>query len=178
MARALVLNASYEPLATVVARRAVVLVLAGKADCVHPTGLVLHAETIEVPVPSVVRLRQFVHVPFRRRVAVSRRAVMARDGHRCQYCGAHADSIDHVRPRSKGGTHTWDNVVAACRPCNVRKRDRLLTDTGMRLRHAPGVPNGIIWSIVAGGSVPQDWHAYLGDLGPAAAFAAVPAAAG
>ncbi len=174
MGRSLVLNASYEPLGTVAARRAVVLVLGGKADCVHPSGLVLHAERIEVAVPSVVRLRSFVHVPVRRRVAVSRRAVMARDGHRCQYCGAHADSIDHVTPRSKGGEHTWDNVVAACRPCNVRKRDRLLHESGMRLRHRPVVPNGIIWSIVAGGSVPDAWSEYLGEP----VLAAAPAAAG
>lgn len=172
MSRALVLNASFEPLGTVAARRAVVLVLGQKAECIHPSGFVLHAEHLEVPVPSVVRLRQFVHVPFRRRVAVSRRAVMARDGHRCQYCGAHADSIDHVVPRSKGGEHTWDNVVAACRPCNVRKRDRFLADSGMRLRRAPSVPHGIIWSIVAGGTVPEDWMSYLGEPGlvlPAAA---------
>jgi 5-methylcytosine-specific restriction endonuclease McrA len=163
MSRSLVLNASYEPLGTVAARRAVVLVLTEKADCLHPSGFVLHAERVEVAVPSVVRLRQFVHVPFRRRVAVSRRAVMARDGHRCQYCGARADSIDHVTPRSKGGEHTWDNVVAACRPCNVRKRDRLLHESGMRLKHPPVVPHGIIWSIVAGGSVPEDWMPYLGE---------------
>jgi 5-methylcytosine-specific restriction endonuclease McrA len=174
MGRSLVLNASYDPLGTVAARRAVVLVLGQKADCVHPTGLVLHAERVEVAVPSVVRLRSFVHVPFRRRVAVSRRAVMARDGHRCQYCGAHADSIDHVTPRSKGGEHSWDNVVAACRPCNVRKRDRLLHESGMRLRHVPAVPHGIVWSIVAGGSVPDDWVQYLGEP----CLAALPAVAG
>jgi 5-methylcytosine-specific restriction endonuclease McrA len=174
MARSLVLNASYEPLGTVAARRAVLLVLGGKADDLHPSGLVLHAERFEISVPSVVRLRQFVHVPFRRRVAVSRRAVMARDGHRCQYCGAHADSIDHVTPRSRGGGHTWDNVVAACRPCNVRKRDRFLHDSGMRLKRAPTVPNGIVWSIVAGGSVPDDWRQYLGDV----TLAAAPAVAG
>lgn len=168
------LNASYEALGTVAARRAVVLVLAGKADCLHPSELILHAERVEVAVPSVVRLRTFVHVPFRRRVAVSRRAVMARDGHRCQYCGARADSIDHVTPRSKGGEHTWDNVVAACRPCNVRKRDRLLHESGMRLRRMPAVPHGIVWSIIAGGSVPEDWVQYLGD----SHLAAVPAAAG
>lgn len=174
MSRSLVLNASYEPLGTVAARRAVVLVLADKADTLHPSGLVLHAERIEIDVPSVVRLRQFVHVPFRRRVAVSRRAVMARDGHRCQYCGAHADSIDHVTPRSRGGGHTWDNVVAACRPCNVRKRDRLLADSGMRLRRPPVVPHGIIWSIVAGGGVPEEWVPYLGE----ATLGAAPAVAG
>lgn len=175
MSRSLVLNASFEALGTVAARRAVVLVLAHKAECVHESGLVLHAERFEIAVPSVVRLRQFVHVPFRRRVAVSRRAVMARDGHRCQYCGAHADSIDHVTPRSRGGTHTWENVVAACRPCNVRKRDRLLHESGMRLKHAPAVPHGIVWSIVSGGSVPDDWLAYLGEP---AALSAAPAAAG
>ena len=168
------LNASYEPLGTVAARRAVVLVLGHKADSVHLTGIVLHAEHVEVPVPSVIKLLQFVQVPYRRRVAVSRRAVMARDAHRCQYCGAHADSIDHVVPRSRGGLHTWDNVVAACRPCNVRKRDRFLKDSGMRLRHPPTVPTGVVWSIVAGGGVPDDWHTYLGEP----ALQAVPVAAG
>lgn len=163
MSRSLVLNASYEPLGTVSVRRAVVLVLAGKAESVHDTGIVLHSERLEVPVPSVVRLRQYVHVPYLRRVAVSRKAVMARDGHRCQYCGARADSIDHVTPRSRGGGHTWDNVVAACRPCNVRKRDRLLHETGMRLKRPPTVPHGVVWSIMASGSVPADWLAYLGD---------------
>lgn len=164
MGRSLVLNASYEPLGTVATRRGVVLVLAGKADTVVPTGFVLHAEHLAVEVPSVLRLRQFVHVPYRRRLAVSRRAVMARDGHRCQYCGAHADSIDHVLPRAKGGQHTWDNVVAACRPCNTRKRDRVLADSGMRLRHQPVVPHGVVWSILAGGAVPDEWHRYLGDV--------------
>jgi 5-methylcytosine-specific restriction endonuclease McrA len=172
--RALVLNASYEPLGTVASRRAVILVLGGKADSVHDTPLVLHAERCQVVVPSVVRLRQFVHLPYRRRVALSRRAVMARDGHRCQYCGAHADSIDHVVPRSRGGLHEWDNVVAACRPCNVRKRDRMLTDSGMRLKHPPTVPHGVVWSILAGGTVPDDWHSYLGET----RLSPVPVAAG
>lgn len=174
MSGSLVLNASYEPLGTVAATRAVVLVLGGKADPVHLTGIVLHSERLEVPIPSVVRLRQFVHVPFRRRVSVSRRAVMARDGHRCQYCGAHADSIDHVVPRSRGGEHVWDNVVAACRPCNVHKRDRMLKDSGMRLKRTPTAPHGIAWSIMAGGRVPEDWQTYLGEP----SLVAVPAAAG
>jgi 5-methylcytosine-specific restriction endonuclease McrA len=173
MSRSLVLNASYEPLGAVAARRAVVLVLGGKADTVHATGLALHAERIAVDIPSVVRLRQYVTVPYRRRVAVSRRAVMARDDHHCQYCGGRADSIDHVLPRSKGGTHAWDNVVAACRPCNVRKRDRTPIESGMRLRRSPSVPHGIIWSIVAGGRVPEEWLPYLAEPG-----IALPAAAG
>jgi 5-methylcytosine-specific restriction endonuclease McrA len=171
--RVLVLNASYEPLCVVPSRRAVVLVLTDKAEMVHPTDLVMHSEKLAVEVPSVVRLRTFVSVPFRRRVAVSRRAVMARDGHTCQYCGARADSIDHVVPRSRGGDHTWENVVASCRPCNVRKRDRLLPETSMRLRHHPRAPHGPSWSILAAGSVPGDWNQYLrADPLPTVAFAA------
>jgi 5-methylcytosine-specific restriction endonuclease McrA len=126
-------------------------------------------------VPSVVRLRIFVHVPYRRRVAVSRRAVMVRDAHSCQYCGGPADSIDHVVPRSRGGEHTWDNVVAACRTCNVRKRDRLVTESGMRLRRHPRVPTGPAWLIVAGGTVPGEWAPYLHD--PAFGHVGAPAAA-
>jgi 5-methylcytosine-specific restriction endonuclease McrA len=141
----------------------VVLVLGDKAETVAETGLVLHSERLVISVPSVVRLRQFVSVPFRRRVAVSRRAVMARDGGLCQYCGSRADSIDHVVPRSKGGEHTWENVVAACRPCNVRKRDRLLHETTMRLHRRPSAPRGASWSIVARGSVPGEWAPYLYD---------------
>jgi 5-methylcytosine-specific restriction endonuclease McrA len=161
MSRSLVLNASYEPLCVVSARRAVVLVLGEKAEAVAQTGLVLHSEHLTIAVPSVVRLRAFVTVPFRRRVAVSRRAVMARDGGVCQYCGSRADSIDHVVPRSRGGTHTWENVVAACRPCNVRKRDRLLPETTMHLRCRPSAPRGASWSIVANGAVPLDWAPFL-----------------
>ncbi|MEO7555071.1 MAG: HNH endonuclease [Acidimicrobiales bacterium] len=161
--RSLVLNASYEPLTVVSGRRAVVLLLGDKAELISSNGAVLHSEHLAVPVPSVVRLVQFVSIPFRRRVAVSRRAVMARDAHTCQYCGARADSIDHVVPRSKGGDHTWDNVVAACRPCNVHKRDRLLHETSMRLQHHPRAPLGASWSILATGSVPADWGPFLLD---------------
>jgi 5-methylcytosine-specific restriction endonuclease McrA len=173
MGRALVLNASFEPLCVVAARRAVVLVLGEKAEAVAQSGSLLHSEHLVVPVPSVVRLRAFVAVPYRRRVAVSRRAVMARDGGLCQYCGSRADSIDHVVPRSRGGTHAWENVVAACRPCNVRKRDRLLHETTMHLRHRPAAPRGATWSIVAHGTVPGDWEPYLLDRPPGLVESAV-----
>src|SRR5215208_5618312 len=140
MGTALVLNATYEPLGVVSARRAVVLVLGDKADVLHASGDEMHSEHLSVPVPSVIRLRYFVKVPFARRAALNRRAVFARDGSRCQYCTAPAESIDHVVPRSRGGEHTWENVVAACRPCNARKRDRLLSETTMRLRRMPRAP--------------------------------------
>jgi 5-methylcytosine-specific restriction endonuclease McrA len=161
MSRALVLNASFEPLCVVPCRRAAVLVLADKADMVHGTGEALHSEHLVVPIPSVIRLRHFVKVPYRRRAPRNLRAVFVRDAHRCQYCGVAAESIDHVIPRSKGGEHTWDNVVAACRPCNVRKRDRFLHETSMVLHRSPAAPIALTWVAVAVGSVPQHWEPYL-----------------
>lgn len=161
MSRALVLNASYEPLCVVPSRRAVVLVLGRKAEVLHDTGEALHSEHLSVPVPSVIRLRLYVKVPYRRRAPLNRRGVFARDGHRCQYCSAGAESIDHVIPRSKGGEHTWENVVAACRPCNVRKRDRLLHETSMVLHCMPTAPRELTWVVVAVGTVPQHWELYL-----------------
>ena len=89
----------------------------------------------------MIRLVHFVRVPYRNRVPLSRRAVFARDGHRCQYCNRAAENIDHVVPRSRGGPHTWENVVASCRPCNARKEDRLLAETDLRLRRPPRAPH-------------------------------------
>ena len=156
------LNASFEPLGTVPTRRAVVLVLADKADSVHDTGLVLHAEHVALAVPSVVRLRQFVHTPHRRRVALSRRAVMARDGHRCQYCDGPAESIDHVTPKSRGGEHTWENVVACCRACNLRKGNRTPLESGFVLRVKPAPPRRFAWIYASTGfQVEPDWTPFL-----------------
>lgn len=161
MHRALVLNASYEPLGTVAARRAVVLVLAAKADLVLPAELVLHSEHLTVPVPSVLRLRNHVRLPYPHHTPLSRRAVFVRDRHSCQYCGRRADSIDHVVPRSRGGPHAWDNVVAACRACNVRKADHLLHEAGMELRNLPVAPRRWAWTLSAVGEVPPSWMPYL-----------------
>ena len=161
MPSALVLNATYEPLSVVSARRAVCLVLADKADVVHDDGTMLHAARFSMPTPIVIRLRYVVKVPYRRRTSLSRRAVFARDDSRCQYCGGHADSIDHVVPRSKGGPHEWDNVVAACRPCNLRKRDRSPDEAGMRLARHPAPPRELAWVVVSVGRVPDEWKPYL-----------------
>ena len=161
MSRALILNATFEPLCVVPARRALVLVLSRKAELVHASDGVFRSERVSFPEPSVVRLAYYVHVPYQARVALNRRAVFARDGHRCQYCGAAAENIDHVVPRSKGGSHTWDNVVAACRPCNTRKEDRLPHECGLSLRTSPAVPREGIWRLPTTGPVPPGGEPYL-----------------
>lgn len=167
MARALVLNATYEPLCVVPSRRAVVLVLTDKAETVSATGRTFHAERVSVDEPSVVRLARYVRAPHPRTRSLNRRAVFVRDDYTCQYCGGHADSLDHVVPRSRGGTHTWENVVAACRRCNLAKRDRLLHETSMRLRRSPRLPHASIWFRLAERTVPPAWLPYL-DPGAAA----------
>jgi len=162
--RALVLNATFEPLCIVSSRRALLLVLATKAELVHDTGRRFRSERMEVPEPSVVRLARYVHVPYERAVAVNRRTVFARDAHRCQYCGSAAESIDHVVPRSRGGRHAWDNVVAACRRCNTRKEDRLPHEAGLVLRTKPAPPRQRLWLLALCGGAREEWVPYLGEV--------------
>jgi len=163
MAQALVLNATYELLTVVPIRRAVVLVVRNKAELVHTREQRWHSEHLDIPVPTVIRLRRYVRVPYRRRIALSRRAVFARDLNRCQYCGGSAENLDHVVPRSRGGTHAWENVVAACRTCNTRKGDRTPPEAGMVLHIPPKAPRENGWLLVGLGAPPHpSWDAYLG----------------
>jgi len=162
LARALVLNASYQPLCVVSVRRAIVLVLKSKAVIEKEAeDGAFHSERLAVPIPSVVRLVYFVKVPHRARAALSRRAVFVRDEFQCQYCGSVAENVDHIRPRSKGGTHTWDNVVASCRPCNARKENLLLNEAGMTLRRPPRTPKDSLFLMAAVGKTYPAWEPYL-----------------
>ena len=161
-AATLLLNATYEPLCVVSSRRAFVLVRAEKAVPVDAAAEVVHAERLSLPVPVVVRLTRYVRVPYPAQVPLSRRAVFTRDGQTCVYCGSSATSIDHVVPRSRGGTHTWDNVVAACRRCNHTKADRSLAELGWKLPHPPRTPSGAAWRLLGARTVDPRWREWLG----------------
>ena len=161
-AATLLLNATYEPLCVVSSRRAIVLVLADKAVPVDASAEVVHAERLSLAVPVVVRLTRFVRVPYPAQVPLSRRAVFTRDGQTCVYCGGSATSIDHVVPRSRGGTHTWDNVVAACRRCNHTKADRSLAELGWKLPNPPRTPSGAAWRLLGARTVDPRWREWLG----------------
>ncbi|MDP5124213.1 MAG: HNH endonuclease [Cyanobium sp. MAG_04] len=141
MGHVLVLNASYEPLNITTWRRAVVMVLKGKAEGLeHDPDRKIREDTL---LPTVIRLRHFVRVPYKP-LPLTRRNLFHRDGHRCQYCGASAEqlSVDHVVPRSRGGLDTWENVTTACLPCNVRKGNRTPREAAMPLLRPPHRPLG------------------------------------
>jgi 5-methylcytosine-specific restriction endonuclease McrA len=162
--RVLVLNASYEPINVCTVRRAAVLVLKERAEILEHADRVLHAERLTMPRPAVIRLTTYVRIPrdaHARRI--TRRAVFARDRWTCQYCGTARNSltVDHVIPRSKGGSSSWDNIVASCAPCNRRKGDRLPTQVDMHPRRKPAVPSPTIFVHVATPTIPSVWEQYL-----------------
>ena len=161
MSGALVLNATYEPLCVVPLRRAVVLVLAEKAIIVEAGDQVMRSERTSIQVPTVVRLSHYVRVPYRREVPLTRRAVLDRDAHLCAYCGQRADTIDHVKPRSRGGVHAWTNVVSACARCNHRKGDRLLTELGWHLPVTPMQPPATVAVVMGWAKRDPAWQRYL-----------------
>jgi 5-methylcytosine-specific restriction endonuclease McrA len=163
--RVLLLNATFEPLAVVTAKRAIVLMLTGKAECVEATlnGAAFHSENLTVPAPSVMRLSRYVRVPYRRAVPMTRAGVLRRDGRRCAYCKKRADTIDHVVPRSRGGAHDWDNCVAACRGCNSRKADKLLAELGWSLDMVPRAPDRSMGGVLVLAVEPLPaWKPWLG----------------
>lgn len=135
------------------------LVLKDKAEIIESDGMIFRSERLEVPAPSVVRLNYYVRVPFRARASLTRRAVFARDEWACQYCGRAAENMDHVVPRSRGGEHVWENVVAACRRCNSKKENRLPREVGLHLRREPFAPRDGFRLLL--GRLEPDWEPYL-----------------
>jgi 5-methylcytosine-specific restriction endonuclease McrA len=161
--RVLVLNATYEPINVCTVRRAVVLLLKSKAEVIEPADRELHSERMTMTRPAVIRLRTYVNVPrdvHRRKI--TRRAVFARDAWTCQYCGSRSSlTVDHVVPRSKGGSSSWDNIVASCAPCNRRKGDALPRQAGMKLLRRPRMPGPQVFIHVASPTIPDNWKQYL-----------------
>jgi 5-methylcytosine-specific restriction endonuclease McrA len=160
--RTLVLNAGYEPLGVVSFKRALVLVLNGKArvlasDEHHPVLGITEA----FDRPAVILLSRYVRVPMNRMMPVSRRGVLRRDGQRCGYCGGAATTIDHVQPRSRGGKDTWENLVACCLRCNNVKSDRTPEEMGWSLRVSPRMPHQSGWSIKGAEKAEPQWEMFL-----------------
>jgi 5-methylcytosine-specific restriction endonuclease McrA len=139
MSKVLVLNASYEPLNITGWRRAVILMLKGKAEQIEHNGKYLYRD---FPLPTVIRLRQYVTVPYRE-IPLTRRNILNRDNHACQYCGYTGSdlTLDHVIPRSRGGVDSWENLTTACMRCNVKKGSRSPKEANLFLRTQPRRPH-------------------------------------
>lgn len=159
--RTLVLNAGFEPLAVVTFKRAIVLVLHGKATVIAQDDTPVLGVRSDYARPSVILLNRYVRRPFRRAVTVTRRGVLRRDLHRCAYCGGHATTVDHVQPRSRGGKDAWENLVACCLPCNNRKGDRTLESLGWTLGFEPKEPRGPAWHIKELEKPAEAWEEFL-----------------
>ncbi len=162
--RVLVLNASYEPINVCTVRRATVLLLKRRAEVLEEGGWRLHAESLTMPRPVVIRLVTYVRIPRDAHSRkITRRAIFARDRWTCQYCGRERGklTVDHVIPRSKGGSSAWDNIVTCCAPCNRRKGDRLPRQAEMHPRTHPKVPGPTIFVHVAASAIPPVWEQYL-----------------
>lgn len=165
----LVLNQNYEPINVCTIRRAIVLVICEKAEVIEAYGSPLYTTSYTFEAPSVIRLHQLIKRP-RPRVKLTRREVFVRDRYTCQYCGtSHNDlTLDHVVPRSRGGPHTWENLVTACRSCNHRKGGKTVNEARMKLMQTPFEPRaGAYYAIERRlqSSALDSWLKFLPGLG-------------
>ena len=159
----LVLNQNYEPLSVCSTRRAVVMMFLGKAEMIETCdGKQVRAVSCIYPVPSVVRLGLYIPLP-RKRVMLSRKNIVKRDNHRCQYCGrvSGAMTVDHVVPRKLGGRDMWENLVCACIECNNRKGDRTPENAGMTPLRQPKRPDHLAYIQRFAGVDDLGWRRYL-----------------
>ncbi|GAB4529373.1 MAG: HNH endonuclease [Anaerolineales bacterium] len=159
----LILNANFEPLNVCSTRRALGLILSGKATLVMNGRGEIHTVDRSFPIPSIIRLEHMIRRPHRR-VRLSKNEIFRRDSYTCQYCGhtTRQLTIDHVIPKHLGGEHSWQNLVAACAPCNHRKGGRTLEQAQMRLLHPPQEPSAsAIYLFEAYIRQHEEWRPYV-----------------
>ncbi|TRZ65985.1 HNH endonuclease [bacterium] len=160
--KVLVLNQNYEPITVCNVRRAVILAFLGKAEIVSRSqDKIIRTVYRCFEYPSIVRLSIFVRVPYKK-IILSRKNILRRDNHRCQYCGSTQNlTIDHIIPKSKGGDDTWENLVTACIRCNNKKGNRTPEESNMVLRVRPKKPSHITFIKNFAGEFDDNWKPYL-----------------
>ena len=160
--RVLVLNQSYEPLMVIGAKRAVILLLNEKVDSLENYREKIHSAYISLPLPSVIKLQHYARIR-RKEIVLSRKNILKRDNHTCQYCGVRSVpmTIDHVISRKKGGEETWENLVAACVPCNTRKGNHSPREAQMVLVKTPRKPTMILHLQKFVKQFQHSWRPYL-----------------
>lgn len=160
--RVLVLNQSYEPLTVCSPQRAIALIFLAKAEVLETyNNKYLRTVNRKYALPSVIRLHQYIKLPFRS-VEISRKNVIKRDGGKCQYCGAKVQlTIDHIIPKSRGGEDSWENLTTACIKCNNFKGNRMPKEANMKLMSVPKKPNYIVFLRTTLGKIEENWKQYL-----------------
>lgn len=160
--KTLVLNAGFEPMSVVSFKRAVVLVLTGRADVIveDRTAMIRSASTA-MHHPSVIVLNRYIRPPSRKVLPLSRRGVLRRDDFTCAYCRSRATTVDHVLPRSRGGGNSWENLVACCLECNARKGSRTPAEMGWALHVTPRAPRANRWYLKDIDEPAREWRPYL-----------------
>ena len=122
--KVLVLNNSFEPLHVCTARRAVILLFTGRAERVEDSPRIIRSPSIVWVLPAVIRLHRYVKRPVSPAISFNKKNILKRDAYTCQYCGRNGGermTIDHIIPKSLGGRTVWENVVSACRACNLKE---------------------------------------------------------
>jgi len=158
----LVLNQDYQPLSVCSVQRSVKLLFLEKAELLHDLpDRRIRSVNDQFSYPSVIRLRRYIKLPYKR-IVLSRRNLMKRDNHTCQYCGSRADlTLDHVMPRSRNGVDSWENLVTACNKCNVKKGNQTPEEANMHLKTKPYRPIHITFFQNLMNTVQEDWKPYL-----------------
>ena len=158
----LILNQNYEPMSVCTAKKAIILLYLGKAEIVERHEQWVRSVTVALPLPSIVRLERYIRVPHKR-ILLTRKNILKRDHHRCQYCGRDDKplTIDHVIPKERGGQDVWENLIAACTDCNNRKRNRTPEEAGMHLLKKPRKPNYLTFIQHYIGISDDRWRPYL-----------------
>lgn len=158
----LVLNQNYEPMTITNAKKAIILIYLGKAEIIEKNDGYIHSVSMTFPLPSIVRLTRYINVP-RKRIILSRKNIIKRDSHQCQYCGVRSGpvTIDHIIPKGRGGEDTWENLVCACVKCNNKKGDRTPEEARMKLLRKPQRPNYIFFIRYFISKMDNRWKPYL-----------------
>ncbi len=160
--KVLLLNQSYQPLMTMSAKRAIILSFTDKVDVIERYSEKVHSISLSILLPSVIRLKNYVRFN-RKNIPLNRRNILKRDNYTCQYCKSSSNfmTVDHILPKHKGGKDSWENLVAACVPCNTRKGNKLLKDTDMKLLKKPKAPSMLFNMQKDLSNAQNSWKPYL-----------------